>query len=82
MSPAASAATEPALPPVGPITFGRKRSKSVQSSGKKDSMTGCPMQQQGSFVRPDLVSRCTWKAGETKADLKTMTQGPHTLDKP
>jgi len=34
------------------------------------------------FVRPDLESRCTWKANETKADLKTMTQGPHSLDKP
>jgi len=45
-------------------------------------MTGCPMQQQGGFVRPDLVSRCTWKAGETKPDLKSMTQGPHTLDTP
>lgn len=82
MSPAASAGTEPALPPVGPITFTRKRSKSVQGSGKKDSMTGCPMQQQGSFVRPDLVSRCTWKANETKVDLKSMSQGPHTLDRP
>ena len=82
MSPAASAGTEPALPPVGPITFTRKRSKSVQGSGKKDSMTGCPMQQQGGFVRPDLVSRCTWKANETKVDLKSMSQGPHTLDRP
>jgi len=45
-------------------------------------MTGCPMQQQGGFVRPDLVSRCTWRAGETKADMKSMTQGPHTLDTP
>ena len=29
-----------------------------------------------------LTSRCTWKANETAADLKAMTQGPHTLDKP
>jgi len=34
------------------------------------------------FVRPDLSSRCTWAAGQTKPDLKNMTQGPHTLDKP
>ena len=27
----------------------------MQVSGKKDSMTGCPMQQQGGFVRPDLT---------------------------
>merc|ERR1719414_2415049 len=34
------------------------------------------------FVRPDLNSRCTWAAGQTKVDLKTMMQGPHSLDKP
>ena len=62
-------------PPMGPITYGRKRSKS--QSGSKE-MKGCPM----GFVRPDLESRCTWKRNETKADLKTMTQGPHSLDKP
>ena len=73
MSPAASTTEIQApLPPVGPITCGRKRSKAqqvtvmivmmmkmmmmmMQVSGKKDSMTGCPMQQQGGFVRPDLT---------------------------
>ena len=90
MSPAASTTeTQAPLPPVGPITCGRKRSKAqqvtvmmmmmmivmmvmmmmtmimmmmmmvmmmmMQVSGKKDSMTGCPMQQQGGFVRPDLT---------------------------
>ena len=34
------------------------------------------------FVRPDLASRCSWKPNETKVDLKNMTQGPHSLDKP
>merc|ERR1719318_1260921 len=33
------------------------------------------------FVRPDLVSRCTWKPNETKPDLQKGTQGPHTIDK-
>jgi len=64
-----------AEPPVGPITFHRKRSKS--QSGNRE-IHGCPM----GFVRPDLNSRCTWAAGQTKPDLKNMTQGPHTLDKP
>ena len=71
MAPAAAGSD----PPVGPITSGRRRSKS--QSGNKESH-GCPM----GMVRPDLVSRCTWKAGQTKADVKNMTQGPHTLDTP
>merc|ERR1719187_2960634 len=33
------------------------------------------------FVRPDLVSRCTWKPNETKPDHQKGTQGPHTIDK-
>ena len=61
---------------MGPITFKRQRSKS--SSGTKEAAHGCPM----GFVRPDLVSRCTWKAGVSKQDTKTMTQGPHSIDKP
>ena len=60
--------------PVGPITSGRGRKKSLSSS-KKDN--GCPM----GFVRPDLTSRCTWKPNGTKPDLQKGTQGPHTIDK-
>jgi len=71
MSPAPAAV----VPPMGPITFKRQRSKS--QTERKESH-GCPM----GFVRPDLVSRCTWKPNETKADVKNMKQGPHSLDKP
>jgi cystathionine beta-synthase len=60
--------------PVGPITAGKGRKKSLNPSGKNN---GCPM----GFVRPDLVSRCTWKPNETKPDHQKGTQGPHTIDK-
>ena len=62
-------------PPMGPITLSRQRKKS-STAGKESH--GCPM----GFVRPDLASRCSWKPNETKVDLKNMTQGPHSLDKP
>ena len=62
-------------PPMGPITLSRQRKKN-STTGKESH--GCPM----GFVRPDLVSRCSWKPNETKVDLKTLTQGPHSLDKP
>jgi len=62
-------------PPMGPIMVSRQHKKS--GIGRQESH-GCPM----GFVRPDLVSRCTWKPNETKVDLKTMMQGPHSLDKP
>jgi len=65
---------EPKIP-VGPITAGRGRKKSLQPSSKKDN--GCPM----GFVRPDLTSRCTWIPNGTKPDLQKGTQGPHTIDK-
>ena len=60
---------------MGPIMVSRHHKKS--GIGRQESH-GCPM----GFVRPDLVSRCTWKPNETKVDLKTMMQGPHSLDKP
>merc|ERR1711988_1657091 len=63
------------LPPMGPITLPRHHKKS--GVGRQDSH-GCPM----GFVRPDLTSRCTWRPNEGKQDLKLMTQGPHSLDKP
>merc|ERR1719433_276515 len=62
-------------PPMGPITLSRQRKKS-STAGKESH--GCPM----GFVRPDLTSRCTWSPNETKQDLKTMTQGPHSIDRP
>jgi len=60
---------------MGPITLPRHHKKS--GVGRQDSH-GCPM----GFVRPDLTSRCTWRPNEGKQDLKLMTQGPHSLDKP
>jgi len=62
--------------PVGPITAGRSRKKSLATQLSKEGH-GCPM----GFVRPDLTSRCTWKANETKPDMKKGTQGPHSIDK-
>merc|ERR1711970_1282482 len=61
--------------PVGPITAGRGRKKSIKEGSTKSN--GCPM----GFVRPDLESRCTWKPNGTKPDLQKGTQGPHTIDK-
>jgi len=61
--------------PVGPITAGRGRKKSIKEGSAKSN--GCPM----GFVRPDLESRCTWKPNGTKPDLQKGTQGPHTIDK-
>ena len=43
-----------------------------------DMKTGCPL----GFVRPDLSSRCTWQPNQTKVDVKSGMQGPHSLDKP
>ena len=62
--------------PVGPITAGRSRKKSLATQLSKEGH-GCPM----GFVRPDLTSRCTWKPNETKPDMKKGTQGPHSIDK-
>ena len=62
-------------PPVGPITLKGQHKKA--GIGRQESH-GCPM----GFVRPDLTSRCTWSPNETKQDLKTMTQGPHSIDRP
>merc|ERR1711892_648843 len=61
--------------PVGPITSGRGRKKSLPPSSGKNN--GCPM----GFVRPDLTSRCTWKPNGTKPDIQKGTQGPHTIDR-
>jgi len=61
--------------PVGPITSGRGRKKSLPPSSGKNN--GCPM----GFVRPDLASRCTWKPNGTKPDIQKGTQGPHTIDR-
>ena len=60
--------------PVGPITAGRGRKKSLNPTAKSN---GCPM----GFVRLDLESRCTWKPNGTKPDLQKGTQGPHTIDR-
>ena len=66
--------SEPKIP-IGPITSGRGRRKSVTASMKDGH--GCPM----GFVRPDLTSRCTWKPNGTTPDLKKGLQGPHSIDK-